>query len=37
MTGLRPDEITIALRDANKIADLLPVVEQTLESVTLRS
>lgn len=37
MTGLRPDEITIALRDANKIADLLPIVEQTLESVTLRS
>ncbi|KAK7743403.1 Tap42 interacting protein [Diatrype stigma] len=37
MTGLRPDEITIALRDANKIADLLPIVEQTLESVTLKS
>ncbi|EMR62304.1 hypothetical protein MGN70_010997 [Eutypa lata] len=37
MTGLRPDEITIALRDANKIAELLPIVEQTLESVSLKS
>ncbi|KAI1642610.1 TIP41-domain-containing protein [Daldinia loculata] len=37
MTGLVPDAVTIALRDANKIADLLPTVEQTLESVSLRS
>jgi type 2A phosphatase activator TIP41 len=32
-----PDAITVALRDANKIAELLPVVEQTLESVSLAS
>ncbi|KAH8673841.1 TIP41-like family-domain-containing protein [Xylariales sp. PMI_506] len=37
MTGLLPDTVTIAMRDANKIADLLPVVEQTLESVSLAS
>ncbi|KAI1659538.1 TIP41-domain-containing protein [Daldinia decipiens] len=36
MTGLVPDAVTIALRDANKIVDLLPTVEQTLESVSLR-
>ncbi|KAL7627043.1 Tap42 interacting protein [Parahypoxylon ruwenzoriense] len=37
MTGLTPDAITVAMRDANKIADLLPTVEQTLESVSLKS
>ncbi len=37
MTGLRPDEITIAMRDANRLAELLPVVEQTLEGVSLKS
>ena len=37
MKGLRPDEITVALRDANQLADLLPIVEQTLESVSLKS
>ncbi|KAI2612619.1 TIP41-domain-containing protein [Hypoxylon fragiforme] len=37
MTGLVPDAVTAALRDANKIADLLPIVEQTLESVSLKS
>ncbi|KAI2470422.1 TIP41-domain-containing protein [Annulohypoxylon bovei var. microspora] len=36
MTGLVPDAITVAMRDANKIADLLPTVEQTLESVSLK-
>ncbi|KAI1149014.1 TIP41-like family-domain-containing protein [Nemania diffusa] len=35
ISGLRPDEITIALRDANRVAEILPVVEQTLESVSL--
>ncbi|KAI0202768.1 TIP41-like family-domain-containing protein [Astrocystis sublimbata] len=35
MSGLRPDGITIALRDANQIAQILPVVEHTLESVSL--
>ncbi|RYP17097.1 hypothetical protein DL765_004716 [Monosporascus sp. GIB2] len=37
MTGLRPDEITVALRDANRLSELLPIVEQTLESVSLKS
>ncbi|GAP89708.2 putative type 2A phosphatase activator TIP41 [Rosellinia necatrix] len=37
MSGLRPDGITIALRDANRIAEILPIVEQTLESVSLAS
>ncbi|KAI0446107.1 TIP41-like family-domain-containing protein [Xylaria telfairii] len=37
MSGLRPDGITIALRDANRIADFLPIVEHTLESVSLAS
>ncbi|OTA91567.1 hypothetical protein M434DRAFT_397096 [Hypoxylon sp. CO27-5] len=37
MTGLMPDAVTVALRDANKIADLLPTVEQVLESVSLKS
>ncbi|KAI1213241.1 TIP41-domain-containing protein [Annulohypoxylon truncatum] len=36
MTGLVPDAITVAMRDANKIADLLPTVGQTLESVSLK-
>ncbi|KAI0481626.1 TIP41-like family-domain-containing protein [Xylaria cf. heliscus] len=37
MSGLRPDGITVALRDANRIADILPIVEHTLESVSLAS
>ncbi|KAI0549462.1 TIP41-like family-domain-containing protein [Xylaria curta] len=37
MSGLRPDGITVALRDANRIADILPTVEHTLESVSLAS
>ncbi|KAI1630854.1 TIP41-like family-domain-containing protein [Biscogniauxia mediterranea] len=37
MTGLRPDAVTVALRDANQIAELLPTLEQTLESVSLKS
>ncbi|KAK3692698.1 TIP41-like family-domain-containing protein [Podospora appendiculata] len=36
MDGLMPDAITVALRDANQVAHLLPVVEQVLESVSLR-
>ncbi|KAI8624391.1 TIP41-like family-domain-containing protein [Xylariaceae sp. FL1651] len=36
ISGLRPDGITVALRDANRIAEVLPTVEQTLESVSLR-
>ncbi len=35
MTGLLPDAVTIAMRDANQVADLLPIVEQHLESVRL--
>lgn len=30
-----PDQITIAFRDANQIAHLLPVVEHEVESVCL--
>ncbi|KAI1743619.1 TIP41-like family-domain-containing protein [Xylaria scruposa] len=37
MSGLRPDGITVALRDANRVADILPTVEHTLESVSLAS
>ncbi|KAI3337265.1 type 2A phosphatase activator TIP41 [Xylariaceae sp. AK1471] len=37
ISGFRPDEITGALRDANIIAELLPTVEKTLESVSLAS
>ncbi|RWA12154.1 hypothetical protein EKO27_g2972 [Xylaria grammica] len=37
ISGLRPDAITIALRDANRIAETLPVIDQTLESVSLAS
>ncbi|KAI5859403.1 TIP41-domain-containing protein [Durotheca rogersii] len=37
MTGLTPDGVTIALRDANRIAELVPTIEQTLESVSLKS
>ncbi|KXX78649.1 TIP41-like protein [Madurella mycetomatis] len=35
MTGLMPDAITVALRDSNQVANLLPVVEHSLESVCL--
>ncbi|KAK4155194.1 TIP41-like family-domain-containing protein [Chaetomidium leptoderma] len=34
-SGLAPDAITIALRDSNQVANLLPVVEQSVESVCL--
>ncbi|KAK3313436.1 TIP41-like family-domain-containing protein [Apodospora peruviana] len=37
MEGLRPDELTIALRDSNQVAGLLKVVEHVVESVDLRS
>ncbi|XXG96612.1 hypothetical protein Hte_002900 [Hypoxylon texense] len=36
MTGLVPDAVTVAMRDANQFADLLPIVEHTLESVSLK-
>jgi len=35
MSGLAPDAITVAMRDANQIAHLLPVVEHHVESVDL--
>lgn len=31
-----PDAITIAMRDSNQIAHLLPTVEHVLESVNLK-
>ncbi|ERT00751.1 uncharacterized protein SPSK_07721 [Sporothrix schenckii 1099-18] len=34
--GLRADAIMVALRDANQVADLLPVVESTMERLDLR-
>lgn len=37
MSGLLPDGITSALRDANQVAHLLPVVEQRVEAVSLAS
>ncbi|KAI0527813.1 TIP41-like family-domain-containing protein [Xylaria bambusicola] len=37
LSGLRPDAITVALRDANSIAEILPIVDGTLESVSLAS
>ncbi|KAK0748576.1 TIP41-like protein [Apiosordaria backusii] len=36
MEGLMPDAITVAFRDANQIAHLLPVVEHEVESVDLK-
>ncbi len=35
MTGLLPDAVIVAMRDANQVANLLPIMEQQLESVTL--
>lgn len=37
MSGLLPDAITVALRDANQIANLLPIVDQQLETLSLGS
>ncbi|KAK4231574.1 TIP41-like family-domain-containing protein [Podospora fimiseda] len=37
MSGLMPDAITVALRDSNQVANLLPVVEHEVESVSLKS
>lgn len=35
MSGLLPDSITSAMRDANQVAPLLPIVEQRVDSVKL--
>lgn len=35
MNGMLPDAITTALRDSNQVAELLPVVEHDLESLSL--
>ncbi|KAJ4391130.1 Tap42 interacting protein [Gnomoniopsis smithogilvyi] len=37
MTGLGSEAVTSALRDANQVAQLLPVVDQQVDSVTLSS
>lgn len=37
MSGLSPESVTSALRDANQVAQLLPVVDQRVEHVALRS
>ncbi|KAI1110278.1 type 2A phosphatase activator TIP41 [Nemania sp. NC0429] len=34
-SGLRPDGITVAFRDANRIVEFLPVIQYKLESVSL--
>jgi len=35
MTGLMPDALVVAMRDANQVAHLLPIVEHRLESINL--
>lgn len=35
MQGLGTEAVTSALRDANQVAQLLPVVDQQIDSVTL--
>ncbi|KAI3399038.1 hypothetical protein diail_7838 [Diaporthe ilicicola] len=35
MSGLHPDAVTAAFRDANQVAHLLPIVEQQVDSVLL--
>ncbi|KAH7037874.1 TIP41-like family-domain-containing protein [Microdochium trichocladiopsis] len=37
MTGLRPDDLTVALRDANQIAELIPKVHEVREAVCLKA
>ena len=37
MSGRLPDDITIALRDPNVLAPLLPVLEQRKEEVNLKA
>ncbi|TPX09814.1 uncharacterized protein E0L32_009005 [Thyridium curvatum] len=37
MTGLLPDAITVAMRDANQVVNLLPIREQTIEYAKLSS
>ncbi|KAH8889544.1 TIP41-domain-containing protein [Thozetella sp. PMI_491] len=37
MSGLVPDAITVAMKDSNQVANLLPTVEHELESVSLAS
>ncbi|KAK8088050.1 hypothetical protein PG997_003011 [Apiospora hydei] len=37
MSGLTPDGVTVALRDGNKVAELLPIIDQTIEHVSLKS
>ncbi|KAK8063415.1 hypothetical protein PG996_008067 [Apiospora saccharicola] len=33
MSGLNPDRVTVALRDGNKVAEVLPIFDQTIEAV----
>lgn len=37
MSGRLPDDITIALRDPNVLAPMLPIVEQRNEEVKLKA
>ncbi|KAK7923283.1 TIP41-domain-containing protein [Apiospora marii] len=36
MSGETPDGVTVALRDGNKVAEVLPIIDQTIESVNLK-
>ncbi|KAK8055451.1 hypothetical protein PG993_000678 [Apiospora rasikravindrae] len=36
-SGMTPDGVTVALRDGNKVAEQLPIIDQTIEHVSLKS
>ncbi|KAK7969125.1 TIP41-like protein [Apiospora saccharicola] len=36
MSGLTPDAVTVAMRDGNKVAEVLPILDQTIEAVVLK-
>ncbi|KAK8050565.1 hypothetical protein PG994_012295 [Apiospora phragmitis] len=36
VSGLTPDGVTVALRDGNKVAEQLPIIDQTIEHVSLK-
>lgn len=36
MSGLMPDAITVAMRDPNQVAHILPVVKHEVQSLSLK-
>lgn len=36
MSGEAEEGLTVALRDGNRVADVLPIIDQTIESVNLK-